>query len=89
MSESKTPFELRLEMLQMARQILERNWEMQRDIAFRTWDGMIEAAHKANEAMPKMPDSMIPKFPTLDEIMAQAEKMNSFVSGLSKPASKK
>ena len=84
MSEVKTPYALRLEMLQMAKEMLEQNFHMQRDIAMRYWDGMIENAQKMNSAVPSKDEVMnlMPKFPTVEEIMVQAEKMNAFVSGL-------
>jgi len=80
----KTPFELRLVMLQMSKEILERNFELQKEIAMKTWDTMIESAEKFETALPSKDiiASMMPKFPTLEEIVSQAEKMNDFVSGM-------
>ena len=75
----KTPYERRLEMLKMARDMLVCNWETQKEVTLRNWDFMVTAAEKVNQALPKAPE--LPKFPTLEEIVVQAEKMNSFVSG--------
>ena len=53
---SKTPYEIRLELLQLAQTIL-------------------DAHHKAT-ASPMLPNSA----PTSEEIIAEAEKLNAFVS---------
>lgn len=80
---NKTPFEIRLETLQLAqsilndrvwaeRQTLEQSWNIEREIAFEMWKENGKAA-------------TIPVFPVLpsvtsEEIIAEAKKLNDFIS---------
>lgn len=80
---SKTPYEIRLELLSMAQSIvtenmfaersrLENDWQMLREIA-------VEGVRQGNQW------SSVPPFPTMptissDEIIALASKLNEFVS---------
>lgn len=77
--EVKSPFELRMDMIATAKDLLEKQFELNKEIAITTWKIAVEAATAAQKAVPEMP--AMPKFPTLDEIMETAQKMNSFVSG--------
>lgn len=80
---NKTPFELRFDLLAMAKDILtermmgermrlENDWQTERELAF------IAAQHK--ETTKKVP--AFPKMPELseDEIISMASKLNEFVS---------
>ena len=80
MSDSKTPYELRLQMLQMAKDMVNQNFELQREIAMKYWDATISAAKDA-KLIPEVPKDLMPKVPTLEDVMKVAEQMNSFVSG--------
>ena len=75
----KTPFELRMDMIATAKDLLEKQFELNKEIAITTWKIAVEAATAAQKAIPAMPE--LPKFPTLEEIMETAQKMNVFVSG--------
>jgi hypothetical protein len=77
-NESKSAYELRMDMLSMSKEILERQFEINKEFAIRSWELAVEAAREAQKAVPPMPE--IPKYPSLDEIMAMATKMNGFVS---------
>lgn len=74
----KSPFELRMDMFQVARDMLEKQFELNREIAVTTWNYAVEAAKAAQKAMPTAP---VLNYPTFEEILALATKMNSFVSG--------
>jgi hypothetical protein len=79
---SKTPFEIRTDLLQQAQTILfeqnmterlrlENDWNTQREVAF----ALRENGHSA----------LLPEFPTLptistEQIIAEARKLNEFVS---------
>lgn len=80
---SKTPYEIRLELLSMAQNILSENmyaernrlendWQLQREIA-------IEGIRSGNKWTQSIP---FPTLPTIssDEIIALATKLNEFVS---------
>lgn len=62
---SKTPYEIRLELLQLARTIL-------------------DAKHKADAASDAQTknggETYIKTYPTTEEVIAEAEKLNGFVS---------
>lgn len=77
--ETKSPFELRMDMLAMAKEILEKQFEINKEFAMKSWELAVDTANKAKESMPAMP--AVPKYPTYDEIVELAKKMNSFVSG--------
>lgn len=81
---NKTPFELRFDLLAMAKDILtermmgermrlENDWNTERELAF------IAAAHD------EVPNKKVPPFPNMpvlseDEIISMAAKLNEFVS---------
>lgn len=75
----KSPFELRMDMIAVAKDLLEKQFELNRQIAMTTWEMAVETAKATQKAIPAMPD--MPKFPTLEDIMETAKKMNVFVSG--------
>ena len=58
---SKTPYEIRLELLQLAFEVLWRQ-------------------HEASNAVKVEADSSIFTAPTTEEVIAEAEKMNGFIS---------
>jgi len=71
---SKTPFEIRMELLKLAKESLFEPIFIQRDNL-----NMAYEAAKERDPTTKFPD--FPKFPTTAEIIAEAEKLNAFVSG--------
>lgn len=75
----KSPFELRMDMITMAKDMLEKQFEVNRKIAETTWNMAVEAAKATQAAMPAFPTEI--KYPTYEEIVALAQKMNVFVSG--------
>ena len=81
-TDTKSPFELRMEMIATAKDMLEKQFEVNKEFTMKSWELAVEAAQKASAAIPAMPS--IPKYPTLDEITALAKKMNDFVSGFGK-----
>lgn len=67
MKTSKTPYEIRLELLQLAQVILSEKHKA-------------TAAHHAREHHNVIGHAPATTFPTTEEIIAEAEKMNGFVS---------
>ena len=70
---SKTPYEIRLELLKLANEVLTTP-------VFKKREALIQEFHSKfdsdkNAAFPSLPD-----FPTTDTVIAEAEKLNKFVS---------
>lgn len=74
----KSPYELRMDMLETARGMLEKQFELNREIALTSWNYAVEAAKAIQGTLPEAPKLT---YPTFEEIKALAEKMNIFVSG--------
>ena len=70
------PYQIRYDVLNMAKEMLDRQYDIQMDIAYRAMDMYKENAEQAMEAYQKY----IPKAITPEEIKAQAEKLYEFVS---------
>lgn len=73
---NKNPFEIRSEMLMMAKEMLDRQYDTQLNIAYQMMDMYRDNAEKAMEAYNKY----VPKMYTSDEIKAQATKLYEFVA---------
>lgn len=72
---NKTPYEIRLELLQMAKDHLESTFKAQCDFAAQLIAGLV-TANKANLAELQ---ALVPKAYTIEEIMAKATELYSFV----------
>jgi hypothetical protein len=79
---SKTPYEIRLELLKLANEILttpvynDRDAEMQKYRASReTYPGDLEPREP-------LPFPTLPAFPTADDIVKKAEELKKFVDGV-------
>ena len=83
---SMTPYELRLRMIEMSKDFLERQYDLNRQLIMDQWFQAIEFAKEAKAAMPVLPT--MGAMPTLDDITKMATEMNNFVSGFAKPATK-
>ena len=70
------PYQIRYDVLNMAKDLLDKQYDMQVEIAHKTMDMFKDNAEQAIEAYQKY----IPKAITPDEIKAQAEKLYEFVS---------
>lgn len=73
---SKSPYEVRLDLLQMAKDVLDKQYQMNLDLAWKTIEANKELYKSAEEYMPKM-------F-TPEEIVKQAEKLQEFVNNKTK-----
>jgi hypothetical protein len=72
---SKTPYEIRLELLQLAREILSQPIYEEANARKEKWHGLSEHTRDLT-AYPTMP-----AFPSSTEIINKAEELNRFVSG--------
>ena len=72
---SKTPYEVRLELLKLAQGLLFDPVYSKRDTLINEWDHQKEL-DKA------VPYPTLPSFPTTEDVIAEAEKLNKFISNV-------
>ena len=75
---SMTPYEIRLELLKMAKHMLTDDYHTRHDSLQQQWHTQVDAAKIAGTSSPDFP--ALPPFPTEDEIVKKAEALNQFVS---------
>lgn len=75
---SMTPFEIRLELLKMSKDMLEQEYFVKKETTHNNWQVETENARIAGQTLPKQPD--FPSYPTETEIIAKAQTLNGFVS---------
>ena len=73
-----TPFEIRLELLKMARDLLVDDFNSQKQSLVENWQQQVESAKVAGTASPEYP--VLPQFPSEIEIVTKADTLNQFVS---------
>ena len=76
-----TPFEIRLELLKMARDMLTEEYYGKRDQLSHDWQVKVESAKLNGQVVPDHP--ALPPYPTESEIIAKAQALNGFVSNIS------
>ena len=80
-----TPFEIRLELLKLSRDMLSEDYFARRTVSENNWQTACENARQRGEPLPTQPD--LPAYPTEAEIIAKATALNGFVSAISGKAS--
>jgi hypothetical protein len=80
---SMTPYEIRLELLKMAKDMLTDDYHTKRDALQQQWLTQVDSAKIAGTQSPDFP--ALPAFPTEDEIVKKAEALNQFVSQTTPP----
>ena len=75
-----TPFEIRLDLLKLAKDILEQEYFAKREVAHNNWQVSSENARLAGTAIPTQPD--YPPYPSETEIINKATSLNGFVSNI-------
>ena len=73
-----TPFEIRLELLKMAKDMLVEEYHGKKEQVSQDWHVKVENARHAGGVPPEHPS--MPIFPTEAEIIAKASQLNGFVS---------
>ena len=73
-----TPFEIRLELLKMAKDMLTEDYYGKREVINNDWQMKIESAKLNGGALPDHPG--FPPYPTEAEIIVKAQQLNGFVS---------
>ena len=85
---STNGYEIRLELLKMAKEMLEQDWHAQRDAVMSDYNNRVGFAHAKAEAagfqnsdLPSTPT--FKAFPTEVEIIAKAKVLNEFITNKS------
>jgi len=73
---AKTPYEIRFDLLKMAKEMLDAQYGTYQTMA---WDAFTRAA-ETNQELYKEVHKYLPKMFTPEEIIAQAEKLQSFIN---------
>jgi hypothetical protein len=73
-----TPFEIRLELLKMAKEMLAEEYYGKKEQVTQDWQVRVENARHAGSVPPEHP--ALPNYPTEADIVAKATALNGFVS---------
>jgi hypothetical protein len=73
-----SPFEIRLELLKLAKDMLEQEYHSKREVIHNNWQVSTENARVQGQALPNQPE--FPSFPSEAEIISKAQALNGFVS---------
>jgi hypothetical protein len=73
-----TPFEIRLDLLKMSKELLLEEFHSKKDILTSEWLVKAEMAKIHGQSVPEAP--ILPPYPTENEIINKATTLNSFVS---------
>ena len=73
-----TPYEIRLDLLKMARGMLEFDYHSRKEKVVEEWHMQVNRAMEKNLPIPAYPE--LPAFPNENEIINKAKLLNSFVS---------
>ena len=75
-----TPFEIRLELLKMAKDMLTEDYYGRREQISNDWSSKVDVAKINGGNIPDHPG--FPAYPTETEIIAKAQTLNGFVSNI-------
>ena len=75
-----TPFEIRLELLKMAKDMLSDDYYGKREQVSNDWQVKVESAKLNGGAIPDHPG--FPPYPSEADIIAKAQSLNGFVSNI-------
>jgi hypothetical protein len=73
-----TPFEIRLELLKMAKDLLLESYHSEKDRLQQEWHVKVDVAKLNGQAIPDHP--AFPTYPSETDIIAKAQSLNGFVS---------
>lgn len=73
---AKTPYEIRFDLLKMAKDLLDRQYEQSVAIAWQA----LEKGMETNKTLYKDLEKYVPKMFTPEEIVEQAERLQEFVN---------
>ena len=75
-----TPFEIRLELLKMAKDMLEEDYRSKREQISNDWSTKVEVAKLNGGSIPDHPG--FPTYPSEKDIIIKAQELNGFVSNI-------
>jgi hypothetical protein len=75
-----TPFEIRLQLLQMAKDLLLEEYHSNKDRLQQEWHVKVESAKLNGQPIPDHP--AFPTYPTENDIITKAQSLNGFVSNI-------
>jgi hypothetical protein len=75
-----TPFEIRLELLKMAKDMLNDDYYGKREVISNVWQSKLEIAKINGGELPEHPG--FPTYPSEAEIISKAQVLNGFVSNI-------
>jgi len=75
-----TPFEIRLELLKMAKDMLNDEYYGKREVISNNWHAKLDIAKLNGGELPEHPG--FPAYPSEADIIAKAQTLNGFVSNI-------
>jgi hypothetical protein len=75
-----TPFEIRLELLKMAKELLLEEYHSSKDRLTNEWQVKVESAKLNGQVIPEHP--AFPTYPSENDIITKAQSLNGFVSNI-------
>lgn len=75
-----TPFEIRLELLKMAKDMLTDSYFSEKSRLSEDWHVKVDSAKLNGQSIPEHPN--YPPYPTENDIISKAQTLNGFVSNL-------
>jgi len=75
-----TPFEIRLELLKMAKELLLEEYHSSKDRLTNEWQVKVESAKLNGQVIPEHP--AFPTYPSETDIITKAQSLNGFVSNI-------
>jgi hypothetical protein len=75
-----TPFEIRLELLKMAKELLLEEYHSNKDRLQQEWHVKVETSKLNGQPIPDHPP--YPTYPTENDIITKAQSLNGFVSNI-------
>jgi hypothetical protein len=75
---SMTPFEIRLELLKMAKEMLVEDYYTKKEHITNDWSTKVDAARQSGSVPPEHP--AMPEYPTEAQVIEKAAALNGFVS---------
>jgi hypothetical protein len=79
---SKTPYEIRLEVLKMAQDAALQQFYVNNERVMNSWQAQVETARIRNETPPEMPQ--MPDFPSEAIVVNKAEFLGEYINNASK-----
>ena len=74
---SKTPYEIRLELLKLSNEILSTPVFQQREALMNEYHSKLTEENRDKISFPTLPD-----FPSVNDVISKAEELNKFVSNM-------